>query len=55
MAEVIKRVIFIIMTVIMIFIFWDVIFCSGIRSILLITVCIIGCLAIGIIDIFIES
>ena len=51
----IKRIIFILMTIFMVFIFWDVVFGAGTTSIVLIALCIFGCLAMGIIDLFIES
>ena len=55
MAEIIKRIIFMVMTVLMICIFWDVIFGPGTASVVMITIIIFGCLAIGVIDIFTES
>ena len=55
LLEIIKRITFILMSIFMVFVFWDVIFGPGVRSIYLILSIILGCLIIGIIDIFTES
>ena len=55
MTEIIKRIIFMIMSTLMVCIFWDVIAGPSKASIIMVIGCIIGSIIIVIIDLFIES